>query len=376
MQVKLTIDHDLLADAVAQVARVLPQSPTSPVLSGIRLRAGGDTAEVSAFDYEVSCLGRVTADVAEEGTAVVHGRLLAEIVRSLPAKPAELATDGTRMTLRCGAARFTLMQLPEREYPALPELPPLAGTIGSHAFAAAVAQVTVATGKDDTLPALTGVLAQIQGERLTLTATDRYRLAIREITWTPARPDLEATVLIPGRALAEVARRAAAAAETSVLLAPADDGGHDAGIAGFQAGSWQSTTRLLGGEFPRTSTLIPSEFSCAAEVPVAGLIDAIKRVALVAERNTPVRVTFSKGQARLEAGTGDEAQASEELDVTFDDGEFQIAFNPAYLADGLNATGADVARISMTTAAKPAIITAAGDSTGYRHIIMPIRNAG
>lgn len=376
MQVKLTIDHDLLADTVAQVARVLPQSPTSPVLSGIRLRADGDTAEVSAFDYEVSCLGRVRADVAEEGTAIVHGRLLAEIVRSLPAKPAELATDGTRMTLHCGAARFTLMQMPEQEYPALPELPPLAGTIGSHAFAAAVAQVAVATGKDDTLPALTGVLAQIRGEQLTLTATDRYRLAIREMTWTPARPDLEATVLIPGRALAEVTRRAAAAAETSVHLAPGDDAGHDAGIAGFQAGSWQSTTRLLAGEFPRTSTLIPSEFSCAAEVPVAGLIDAIKRVALVAERNTPVRVTFSKGQARLEAGTGDEAQASEELDVTFDDGEFQIAFNPAYLADGLNATGADVARISMTTPTKPAIITAAGDSAGYRHIIMPIRSAG
>jgi DNA polymerase-3 subunit beta len=376
MQVRLTIDHDLLGDAVAQVARALPQLPTSPVLAGIRLLAGDGSVEVSAFDYEVSCLGRVPADVAEPGTVIVPGRLLAEIVRSLPAKPAELATDGTRVTLHCGAARFTLMQLPGQDYPALPEMPPLAGTIGSDAFASAVAQVIVAVGKDDTLPSLTGVLAHIRGGQLTLTATDRYRLAIREMTWTPAQADLETTVLIPGRVLADVTRRAAAAAETSVRLAPGDNPGYDAGIAGFEAGTWQATARLLAGEFPRVAQLIPSEFSCAAEVPVAVFTGAIKRVALVAERNTPVRVTFSKGQARLEAGTGDEAQASEELDVGFDDGEFAIAFNPSYLADALSATAAGTARISMTTCTRPAVITAAGDSGGYRHILMPIRNAG
>jgi DNA polymerase-3 subunit beta len=377
MQVRFTIDHDLLADTVAQVARVLPQSPASPVLSGMRLHAGEGGAEVSAFDYEVSCLGRVPADVPEEGSALVPGRILAEIVRSLPGKPAELATDGTRMTLRCGAARFTLAQLPEQEYPALPGMPPLAGTMGSRAFAAAVAQVAVATGRDDTLPALTAIRAVIRGEQLTLTATDRYRLAIRETTWAPARPDLETTILIPGRTLSDVARRAAVTAETAICLAPGEDaGGPYAGIAGFEAGRWQWTTRLLAGEYPRIESLIPSEFSCEAEVPVGGFTDSLKRVALVAARNTPVRVTFTKGQARLEAGTGDEAQAVEELDVTFDDGEFQIAFNPSYLADGLDAAGADVARISMTTPTRPAVITAAGDRTGFRYVIMPIRNTG
>jgi DNA polymerase III subunit beta len=376
VQVKFTIDHELLAETVAQVARVLPQSPVSPVLTGVLLRAAGDAAQMSAFDYEVSCLGRVPADVAEEGTALVPGRLLAEITRRLPGKPAELRADGTRMTLRCGAATFTLMQLPEREYPALPEMPPPAGTIGSHAFATAVSQVAVAAAKDDTLPALTGILAQIRGEHLTLTATDRYRMAILQTTWAPHRPDLEATILIPWRALADVSRRAAAAAEISIHLASAEDPGPGDGTAGFEAGGWQSTTRLLAGEYPRVEPHIPSEFSCAAEVPVARFTEAIKRVALVAERNTPVRVTFSKGTARLEAGEGDEAQASEELDITFDDADFEIRFNPSYLSDALNATGTDTARIYLTTPTKAALITAAGDDDRYRHIIMPIRNAG
>jgi DNA polymerase-3 subunit beta len=374
--VRLTIDHDLLADTVAQVARVLPQSPTTPVLSGIRLRAADGAAEVSAFDYEVSCLGRVPADVVEPGTVIVPGRLLAEIVRSLPGKPAELAADGTRMTLHCGAARFTLAQLPEQQYPALPEMPPLAGTIGSNALATAVAQVAVAVSKDDTLPALTAIRVQINGERLTLTGTDRYRLAIREMTWSPADPALEAAVLVPARVLSDATRRAAAAAQTTVRLTPGNDDCGYGGIAGFEAGSWQSTARLLGGEYPRVENLIPPEFSCAAEVPVDAFTDAVKRVALVAEKNAPVRIAFSHGQARLEAGTGDEAQASEEIDVQFGDSEFEIAFNPAYLADALSATGADAARISMATSKRPAVITAAGDSAGYRHILMPIRNAG
>jgi DNA polymerase-3 subunit beta len=376
MQVRLTVDHDLLAETVAQAARVLPQSPGSPVLAGIRLHAAGGTVEVSAFDYEVSFLSGVPADIAAEGTAIVPGRLLAEIARSLPGKPAEIATDGTRMTLRSGAATFTLMLLPGQEYPALPQMPPLAGTIGSHGFATAVSQVAAAAGKDDTLPALTGIRAEIRGDQLTLIATDRYRLAIRETNWTPAQPDLNAAILIPGRVLTDIARRAAAAAETAIFLAGGGNPGQDAGIAGFEAGGWQSTTRLLAGEYPNYRTLIPDEFSCAAEVPAAEFAAAVKRVALVAERNTPVRVTFSKGQARLEAGTGDQAQACEELDVTFDDGEFQIAFNPSYLADGLTATGDGVARISMTTAARPAVITAAADQAGYRYLLMPVRSAG
>jgi DNA polymerase-3 subunit beta len=381
--VRFAVDRDLLQEAASQAARILPAAPPHPVLCGLKLHAShGAGLEVSAYDYEVSAQCSVTADVAAEGIAVVPGRLLTEIARSLPAKPVHISTDETRLTLRCGTATFTLMLLPAEEYPELPGMPPLAGTIGSSLLATAVGQVAAAAGKDSTLPLLTGVMTEIGGEHLTLIATDRYRLAIRELTWIPAQPGLEAAVLIPARTLIEVSRAAASAAETALHLSAAGTPGStpspaEPGIAGFEAGGRRATTRLLSGAYPNVRSLIPSEFSCAAEVGVAAFAGALKRVALVAERNTPVRLVFSGGQVTLEAGTGDEAQASEELDVKFDgDGEFRVNFNPGYLADGLAATGTDTARIAMTTPARPAVITSTEDEPAYRYLLMPIRNAG
>ena len=376
LQLKLTVGKALLDDAVAQAARALPQSPVPPVLAGMRLHAADGAVEVSAFDYESSARGRVPGDVGEPGTALVPGRLLAEIVRSMPGPVVELAADGTRMTLVSGTARFTLLQLPAQDYPDLPQMPALSGTAGSHAFGAAVAQVAVATGKDHTLPALTGVRTEIDGDQITLIATDRYRLAIRQLAWTPAQDGMQAEVLIPVRALTDVARLAAPAAEVAIHIGASEGFAGDPGIAGFEAGSWQATTRLLAGEYPQVRKLIPAEFSCTAEVPAGAFIQAIKRVALVAERNTPVRLAFTKGCVRLEASTGDQAEASEELDIGFDDADFQVAFNPAYLTDGLAAAGADTVRISMTTPKRPAVITAADGDAGYQYLLMPVGSAG
>jgi DNA polymerase-3 subunit beta len=343
----------------------------------MRLDAGAELT-LSAYDYETSAQVSVPTTGGTEGTALVPGRLLAEIIRSLPDKPAELSTDGPHLLVQCGAAEFRLMLLPDDEYPALPALPPPAGTVGSDLLARAVSQVAVAAGKDDTLPALTGVHIKIDGDKLTMAATDRYRLAIRELKWNPAQPGLTATVLIPARALADATRAMTTAAEISVFLAAgasADLGG----IAGFQAAGRTLTTRLLGGEYPRFQSLLPAEFSCAAKIPTELFTEAIKRVALVAERNTPVRLTFSDGHVRVEAGDGGEAQASEDLEVSFDgeDG-FQIAFNPVYLADGLTAAGAATARVSFTNPTRPAVITSPeeGEQPSYRHVLMPIRSAG
>jgi len=374
--VKITVERDLLTEAVSWTARALPARPTSPVLACIRLHADSGLT-LSAFDYEVSAQATVPVTVDESGTFLVSGRLLTEIVRSLPAKPAEMATDGTRVVLRCGTATFTLMLLPDEEYPSLPDMPPLAGTAGSDALAAAAAQVAIAAGKDDTLPALTGVRMEIDGDRLTLVATDRYRLAISELRWNPVQPDITTTILVPARVLLDATRAVTSAAEVSISLATPESGGSD-GLAGFEAAGRRTTTRLLSGEYPRYQALVPTEFSAAAEIPVAPFAEAVKRVALVAERNTPVRLTFSDGHVGLEAGTGDEAQATEGLDASFDgeDG-FQIAFNPHYLLDGISAIGSDTARLSFTTPAKPALITGkAGDQPEYRYILMPIRSAG
>ena len=215
---KLQVERDHLAEAVAWTARALPARPTAPVLAGMRLHAGAELT-LSTFDYEVSAQATVPVITDEEGAVLVSGRLLAEIVRSLPAKPVDLATDGTRATLKCGSATFTLVLLPEEEYPTLPDMPPLTGSVGSDALASAIAQVAIAAGRDDTLPALTGIRIEIVGDRLTLVATDRYRLAVRELRWNPAaQPDLDTAVLVPARVLGETARALTSGAEVSISL--------------------------------------------------------------------------------------------------------------------------------------------------------------
>ena len=380
---KIQVERDILADAVAWTARALPARPTVPVLAGMRLHAGTDLT-LSSFDYDVSAQATIPVMTEEEGSALVSGRLLAEISRSLPARPVQIASEGGKAVLSCGSATFTLLTMPEEEYPALPEMPPAAGSVGSDAFASAVSQSATAAGRDDTLPALTGVRIEIEGDTLTLISTDRYRLAVRELRWSPARPDLSAAVLVPARALAETARSLTSGAEVSIALALPGEGGPDGGtggdgMIGFEGGGRQTTTRLLGGEFPRYQALLPSHANATAEISTSLLIEAVKRVALVAERNTAVRLAFTPGQLVLEAGTGEEAQAVEVLEAGYEGDDLAIAFNPQYLLDGLTAMDSDIVRISFTTPSRPAVITgkpAADQAPDYRYLLMPIRLGG
>jgi DNA polymerase III subunit beta len=374
--VKIQVERDVLAEAVAWTARALPARPAVPVLAGIRLQAAGDLT-LSSFDYDVSAQATVPVSTEEDGDLLVSGRLLAEITRSLPARPVEISSDGSRATLTCGSATFTLLTMPSEDYPSLPAMPPAAGSIGSDAFASAVSQSATAAGRDDTLPALTGVRIEIEGETLTLVSTDRYRLAVRELRWTPARPDMSAAVLVPARALAETARALTAGAEVSIALAlPGEEGAGGEGMIGFEGAGRRTTTRLLGGDFPRYQSLLPNQVNSVAELSSAPFAEAVKRVALVAERNTAVRLSFSPGQLVLEAGTGDEAQAVEVIEASFEGDDIQIAFNPQYLLDGLTALDSDVARIAFTESGKPALITgkpAPDEQPDYRYLLMPIR---
>lgn len=374
---KLQVERDPLAEAVAWAARALPARPTAPVLAGVLIQAANELT-LSTFDYEVSARAIIQAPADEPGTVLVSGKLLAEIVRSLPAKPVDLSTDGTRMTVRCGSATFTLMLLPADEYPTLPEMPDVTGTVGADTFASAISQVGIAAGRDDTLPALTGIRMEIVDDTITLVATDRYRLAVRELRWTPITPGMNTTVLVPAKVLGDTARALTSGAEVSIALAAeAASGASTDGIIGFEGAGRRTTTRLLSGEYPKYQTLLPSEFSAVAELPAAPFSDAVKRVALVAERNTPVRLTFNPGEVLLEAGTGDEAQATEAIEASFEGESMQIAFNPQYLLDGIGAIDSDVARISFTSATRPAVITGKGDAEpDYRYVLMPIRSAG
>ena len=381
---KIVLERDVLADAVAWTARALPARPTVPVLAGIRLQAADDLV-LSSFDYDVSAQATVPVSTEQPGSALVSGRLLAEISRSLPAKPVHISAEAGRAVLTCGSSTFTLLTMPEEEYPALPEMPPPAGTVGSDAFATAVSQSATAAGRDDTLPALTGVRIEIEGDILTMVSTDRYRLAVRELRWTPTRPDLSAAVLVPARALVETARSLTSSAQVSIALAlPGQDaassasglGGTGDGMIGFEGSGRRTTTRLLSGEFPRHQSLLPKTVNSAAELPVSVLAESVRRVALVAERNTPVRLTFSSGQLVLEAGTGDEAQAEEVIEADFNGEDLSIAFNPQYLLDGLSAVDSDTVRISFTEPGKPALLTGKPGPDGsheFRYLLMPIR---
>ena len=393
---KIQVDRDALADAVAWTARALPARPAIPVLACMRLQAGAEELTLSSFDYDVSAQATVPVAAEEEATVLVSGRLLAEICRSLPARPVQISADGAKATLTCGSATFTLLTMPSEDYPSLPEMPPAAGSIGSDAFASAVTQSAMAAARDDTLPGLTGVRMEIDNDALTLVSTDRYRLAVRELRWNPARPGLNASVLVPARTLMDTARSLTSGAEVQIALAlPGEGSQASEGMIGFQGGGRRTTTRLLGGEFPPYRALLPSHATAVAELATAPFSEAVKRVALVAERNTALRLSFTPGQAVLEAGSGDEAQAVEVLDASYEfagdpDGEqpgapdgtsfgpdgLEAAFNPQYLLDGLTAIDSDTARLSFTKPGKAVLITGKpgpDGGTDYRYLLMPIR---
>jgi DNA polymerase-3 subunit beta len=378
--VKFRVERDALADAVAWAARSLPVRPSVPVLAGLLIEAGNEGLVLSTFDYETSARATLSAEVADEGTALVSGRLLADICRSLPNKPVEMVIDGARVSLTCGSARFSLQTMPVEDYPTLPSMPAATGTVQSEVFAHAVAQAVTAAGRDDMLPVLTGVRIEIEGERISLLATDRFRLSQRELGWSPRTPDESVAALVPAKVLADTAKSLTSGTEVTIALAASGSGD---GIIGFEGaadgGVRRTTTRLLDGEFPKVRSLFPSEHQTVATVDKADLIEAVKRVALVAERNTAVQLAFSDGVLILDAGSGDEAQASESIQATITGEDITTGFNPQFLLDGLGAIEEPVVELAFTQASKPVVISGTsgdgvpGDASGFRYLLMPRR---
>jgi DNA polymerase-3 subunit beta len=365
---KIRVDRDVLAESLAWVARALPTRPVVPVLSGLRLDAGTGLT-LSCFDYEVSATAQIEAEIGEPGTVIVPGRLLAEITRSLPALAVEIATDADAVNLTCGSAEFTLFALPAEEYPDLPAAPPLAGTVDGGVLGAAISQVVAAASRDDTLPMLTGVCLDIDGASLTLAATDRYRLAVRDMPWEPVQPALRAAALVPARTLADAARAMTPGVPVSVAFAPGAPGAKPSdeprpaeGMISFGIGGRRLTTRLIGGEFIRYRSRFPTEFGCRADVAAGPFTEAVRRVSLVADRASPVRLTFAPGQVMIEAQTEGRARAVETVPADFQGEEPVIAFSPHYLLDGL--TAAAVPGQSRPHAGDPGDSGAAG--TGRR----------
>lgn len=380
--VEFELERDAFAEAIAWTAKGLPARPVVPVTAGVVLEVTDGAMIVSGFDFEV--LNRIEVPVTDKaaGRVLVSGRLLAEIARALPPKDVRVVVEGNRLVVRCGSVRFNLPLLHIEDYPAVPVLPATSGKVRGDVFATAVAQVTAAASRDETLPMLTGVRMEIGPEVLTLAATDRYRLAERHIPWTPTGTVPSTSLIVPAKTLADVAKSLGSASEVVLSMGNADD----AGFLGFSAGGRQTLTRLLDGEFVKFASLWPTAVTTTVEVVVSEFIAALKRVALVAQRFAPVRLAFSEGTAQLSAEAEDESSAEEELEVGVTGEPLTIGFNAGYLLDGLTAVTTPRATLSFTEPSKPTVITpvtglGADDPDdardgSYRYLVMSMRLRG
>lgn len=371
---KFVVERDSLVDAVNWVSKSISNRPITTALLGIVIEASEEIT-LSGSDLETSAKAKFKAEISQTGKVLVPGRLLAEISRALPAKPVSFVLEGSRVLVSAGSAKFTLPTLPLSEYPTLPELPAASGSLNSDSFATAVNQVAVAAGKDDSLPTLTGVFVEINKNQITLAATDRYRLAVRELTWSAQDANIETTSLLRARTLADAAKSLIGTSQVTIALAPSTT---NEKLVGFISEGKTMTSRVLDGSFPPFRHLLPNESTADAIIEVAPFLDSVRRVALVTDKTVPLRLNFSNNTLQLEAGTGDEAQASEKLDINYKGEDINIAFNPTYLTDGLTAINTAFVHISFTGANKPAVLTGqteAGSApiTNYKYLLMPMR---
>lgn len=376
---KFRTSKEDFADAASWVARSLPSRPPTPIMAGVKIIAAGGKLVLAGYDYETSTEVTVSAEVDAEGVVLVSGKLLADITKSLPAKPLDARIEGNTLLLSCGASKFTLPTMSVEDYPQLPDAPKHSGTINAELYAQAIAQVSVAAGKDDTLPMLTGVRVEVSGGKITLAATDRFRLAVRELEWAPgADMPAELSALIPAKALADTAKTSSGIGDVALAI------GDGSGLFGFIADGRSVTTRLLDAEFPKFRQLVPSEHTTLAVIEIKPLVDAVKRMAVVAQRGAQVRLTFDGDTVTLASG-GAEGSGEEVLPAVLSGPPITIAFNPAYYLDGLNAIDADFVQMGFTKSARPAVLRAADGEipegegpfpaadSAYTYLLMPIR---
>ncbi len=372
---KFQVDRDLMADAVTWASRTLPSKSTQPLLTGLHLVAEKSTLTLSGSDADVSGQATLQADVEQPGTVLVPGRLLADITRSLPNSKIQFNLNNNRIDITCGRSSFTIPTMPVNEYPPLPVMPEITGTISGDEIANAIAQVATAASRDETLPAFTGIKIDVEGSLITMAATDRYRLAVREVNWNPVSTSISTHTLIPARFLYDATKSLATNKIVSLAFAAGNEG-----LFGISGDNRQTTSRILAADFPPYRTLLPNESTTIAQVKTSEIIDSVKRVALVLDREAPIKITFAANEAIIHGGggSGELAAAQEAIEAVTTGEEISIAFNHQFLLDGLHAIDAPVANLAMTTPIRPAVITGAKEigsasDDSFKYLLMPIR---
>ena len=373
---EIRVERDALVDAVNWVARTLPSRSTHPLQTGILIDVDRDHARplrLTSSDGESSSQIHIDADINDPAPVLISGALFATIVRALPAAPVVITTTENGAQLVCGRTVFKVPVMNAADYPAVLEMPTSCGTVSGANFAAAVSQVAVAAGKIDAMPALSGVRMEINGPIITFAATDRFRMAMRELAWTPARTIEDTAFLIPAKSLADIARSLTTC--EAVHIAFTQEG---VATLGFEGDHRRTTTRLMDGDFPKFRSIIPSTTATNVTIDTAGFLETVKRVALVSDRNKPLRLTFSEVEVTVTAGADTDATATDVFECRTRGTGLTIAFNADFLIDGLNAVNAPVVGLGMNEPEKPAVLHGLashdGEPTGdYRYLIMPVR---
>ena len=364
---KLTCARSELVAKLGVVSRAVSTRTAVQILSGILLRAQGGGLELAATDMELSLRSSLEAQVEDEGAVVVQGRLLVELARLLPENDVQIehrAEEGI-VEVTCGTASYRLHTYSAEDFPRLPEVEaaPLHG-VDAEALIATVAQVSRAASRDESRPVLTGILVQFEGEKLVMAATDSYRLSVKETQLNSPAPSLEA--IIPARALTELGRIAAGEGELEI-------GVHENQVV-FRVGDVVLTTRRIDGQFVNVKQLIPETFEHVVTMPRAELLDVVRRVSVMAQRNSPLRLQFGDGELRVSARTQDVGEATESMPVAYSGDALEIGFNPEFLRDGIESVQTDDVQLKLISPLRPGLIQGEGDDFSY--LIMPIRLAG
>ena len=377
---KFHVNRDVFSEAVSFVVKLLPQRNPQPILAGVLIEASEAGLSLAAFDYEASARTTIEATVDEPGTILVHGRLLSEIASRLPNAPIQIEVDEDGgIVLTCGSARFTLASMPVQEYPAIPEVTGDSGLVPAEDFATAIAQVAFAASRDDVTPVLTGVQLEVSGTALSLVATDRYRVALREIPWDggASSSDEPTTALVPARTLIEVDKTFAHGGDISIAFS----GSGDREIIAFTAGNKTVTSLLIKGNFPPVRRLFPEATEHHAVVNTAELAEAVRRVSLVLDRSAPLRFTFTTDTVSMDASGTEQARATESVDANLVGEDVTLGLNPQYLLESLSAVKSEFARITFTSSENanklsPVLITPQtsvdkAGSDSFRYLLQP-----
>lgn len=360
---KFRCERDVLLEALTTAGRAVGGRAGNVALSGVHLQLTGDQLRITGSDLDLTISRELTVGGDTDGVVVIPSKLIADIVRALGPGAVDIVVDGEEVQITAGRSEFAIRSIPADDFPRLGTPTANEVTLSSGDLSEALKQVVKAASGDDSRPILTGVLLAPEGEGLRLVSTDSYRLAVRDLPGTSLL-ESDQSVLVPSRALSELTRILGEHESVALRLGERD--------ASFEAGGTQVVTRLIEGEFPNYRGLIPDTYPNKLTVGRSELLDAVRRVRLMAQEATPVRLNMSADGLELVAVTQDVGQAQELLDATYDGEDLTVAFNPEYLIDGIEVTSGEEITLQTVDALKPAVMRG-GDSEDFLYLLMPVR---